>query len=494
MINTQKLLGQIKEGIESSSRPEKLMYCATIDINNEDLATFLSTLPRHSPLRHIIERAIARNDYKEQLISSIHKRNHDVRELLMWYNNKKSGKVVLARKELQQRFLYLSYDEQLEIMRTFLRGKKTDLAWCYKILRKWWSDELLSQVIDLWDASHDECCGWLITRYATIDQLRERADYLSYRSNYSSLCKRLASEPWFVIDKEKLWNALDVDSDVMYLWIMSQTQEGLSNAEAWSIIYHRIAKTIIAAEKEADSSIRFLFDGPSILVNLKTYNTPESIFYITCLAGMDKMLCSLIQMGLYQKVYDFIEWDEMIHRQFVSEYSEIDSMKDASYGVDEHILDYYKEYVKIVAKHFPIEYYNLLEAERNNQEKRSHLMFQDSIGRLQACPKDEDFTNETGYDLRGLSEEQKDVYYKDYIKKHSTVNPQEEINEQKQQNWNRIVEENASLTALTESFGLTPVESNPLPMVPKEDESKTLPKYPNCMNSLHSQECKEAPF
>lgn len=489
MINTQKLLGQIKEGIESSSRPEKLMYCATIDINNEDLATFLSTLPRHSPLRHIIERAIARNDYKEQLISSIHKRNHDVRELLMWYNNKKSGKVVLARKELQQRFLYLSYDEQLEIMRTFLRGNKTDLAWCYKILRKWWSDELLSQVIDLWDASHDECCGWLITRYATIDQLRERADYLSYRSNYSSLCKRLASEPWFVIDKEKLRTALDVDSEVRYLWIMSQTQEGLSNAEAWEIIYRRIAKAIIATEGKTDSSIRFLFDGPSILVDLKSYRTPESILFLTYLNGMDKMLCSLIRMGLYQEVYDFIEWDGIIHRQFVSEYSEIDSMKNASYIIEEHILDYYKEYVKIVAKHFPIEYIHLLEVE---QKIHKHLMFHDYNGRLQACPKDEDFTNETGCDLRGLSEEQKDVYYRDYIKKHTTVNPREEIDEQKLQNWNRIVEENPSIADLTESFGLVPVETNPQPEYQKEGE--LLPKDPICKNSSHSQEYEEAPF
>lgn len=152
-------------------------------------------------VKSIIEERHRKSSYMEQLEAERLWRNEPVRELLALYTNKKSGKVVYARNKLQKRYLSLSYDEQLLVMRTMLKGGKTDREWCYNTLRKRWTDEIKDELMAVWREYKEERCGWLVTKNFSVDVVCQNIDDLSYESNYYNLCKRLVSQDWFHFDK-----------------------------------------------------------------------------------------------------------------------------------------------------------------------------------------------------------------------------------------------------------------------------------------------------
>lgn len=86
-------------------------------------------------------------------VADFHK-NESVGQLLEWYNNPKSKKVVHARKQLSKRFENLSYDEQCTIIDSFMqRGNISDMVFCCKYLNNdaFWKEEylpLLEQSLD----------------------------------------------------------------------------------------------------------------------------------------------------------------------------------------------------------------------------------------------------------------------------------------------------------------------------------------------------------
>ena len=68
--------------------------------------------------------------------------------------------------------------------------------------------------------------------------IREHVEELSYDSNYYHLCKRLATEPWFEIDRERLLELVD---DSQFMWVMTLTSGGLSADEAFKVVFGRVA-------------------------------------------------------------------------------------------------------------------------------------------------------------------------------------------------------------------------------------------------------------
>lgn len=462
MITGKELIEQIRSD-RLSELDEGLVNAAALCMTNEELDSFYSVLNCNTTYHDIINNARRINDFKSEASANLMKRNHSVNELLMWFNNKRSRKVICARKELQQRFLFLSYDEQLVIIRSMLNGCKTDREWSYGILRKWWSEELLELVIKLWDDYHEEHCGWLVTRYGTIEQLRERISELSYNSNYYRLCKRLAPEPWFLIDKDKLRDAAEEDPDLNYLWIMSQTESGFSGTEAWEIIYKRIARTIKMVSTNLNPYDERYLDGSVILLQLNIYHNILENFYLTHIKGMYKMLASLLRIGQYKQVKEFLEWDQKLHFQFASDYSShFDYLRRTPHRDREFVLDLFRKYMEFVKEQFPQEYRYLFDSNDLFQEE---LMFRDKNGNVWGFPREEDFTNETGIDLRGLSTQEKQKYYLDYLKKKLRngvqINEDKRIisDEQKMQEWNRMQDEYPELATLVRGLDLVPMET-----------------------------------
>lgn len=293
-----------------------------------------------------------KNKYKKKLLDNAYKRNEPVNVLIEWYNDKTSKKVTMARKKLRERFLHLTYDEQVLIMRLFLKGTKTDREWCYNTLRKWWSDELQDDVMMVWKIFHEERCGWLFPKYFPTEAIKQEIQSLTYDSNYYQLCKRLAEQEWFTIDKEKL---LRLTSQSNYLWIMSRTRSAITKEEAFSVIYDWIAKSIAFYKKDIKKN-----DSHFEYTSIVPYSSwcIDYNFWMHNFKEMDKMLASLCKMGMWREVKVFLALDKALHDKFTHSHDEtITFINYSNLSPDEDLLsNLCAEYIKFCELNFPPEY------------------------------------------------------------------------------------------------------------------------------------------
>ena len=300
------------------------------------------------------------NKFKKQLHDRVYRINEPVNILLSQYEDKKSRKVGASKKQLQARFLNLSYDEQIAIVKSFLQGCMSDREWCYNTLRKWWSDELIHPILDAWNTYHEEHCGWLFPRHMPVQIIREHVDELSYDSNYYHLCKRLAAEPWFEIDKERLLELVD---DSKFMWVMTLTSGGLSADEAFKVVFGRVAFVVHYYIGDRDDYANFYqtYGSASSYVKL-SYKDADKVFYMHKLETMNLILSSICKMGLYDEVRQFLEFDEKVHNEFLTKYAvKIDELRNGTPVEQEVMLyDLYYEYARFVAERFPMKYKELL--------------------------------------------------------------------------------------------------------------------------------------
>lgn len=156
--------------------------------------------------------------------------NTPVKTLIKCYEDKKSGCVVEARKELQWRFDNLDWKDQKKILEAHLNSGKTDREWAARKLVSYWDDCFVSIVKKLWEETHDSCMAWPIVRYFPINYLKENIDRLGDGSNYYFLCLRLAEEKDFEIDESKL-------KEPNLLSVYRNSSRVLSKEKAIDILY-----------------------------------------------------------------------------------------------------------------------------------------------------------------------------------------------------------------------------------------------------------------
>lgn len=267
--------------------------------------------------------------FKDEQNSKIYKKNESVSLLLQWFTDRKSRKVIYARKELQTRFLYLTYNEQVLAMKAMLHGGKKDREWCYKTLRKWWSDELISDIDELWNKYQEERCGWLFPRYMPMELIRQNINNLCYDSNYYQICKRLAGESWFVIDKIRLRS---VSATIQFMWVMSQTPTGLTSTEALQIVFGWIAYIVHSLDCDISSDSHSFTIGrkSQFCVGAAITNTYGNL-YIQKLYGVDKILASMCKMGLYAEVERLLAIDYELHCEFLNLYADEEEWENYFY-------------------------------------------------------------------------------------------------------------------------------------------------------------------
>ena len=132
------------------------------------------------------------------------KRNTSSDLLLKRFTNKKSGKVEEARKEIKARFDYLDWSVQKRILYAFLSSGKTDRAWAYAKLLRYWDDCFIPVIESLWNQYHEIKCSWPIIRHFPEEYVSKNLDLLSNGDNYYFICRRLAHHPGFHIDRSRL--------------------------------------------------------------------------------------------------------------------------------------------------------------------------------------------------------------------------------------------------------------------------------------------------
>ena len=132
------------------------------------------------------------------------KHNTPAATLIRNYQNRKSGKVTVSRREIQQRFNGMEWRHQKKILLAF-------------------------------EQYHEISLSWLILRYFPKEYLKDNMDSLSKGRNYYYLCQRLIDEEDFCVDKNRLY-----ESDMMQLFKIMKTP--VSDDAIIEVFFSMVAK------------------------------------------------------------------------------------------------------------------------------------------------------------------------------------------------------------------------------------------------------------
>ena len=146
------------------------------------------------------------------------------------FQNKRSGKVTEARRDIQHRFACLDWKDQKKILKLFLESGYTDRDWAYSKLLRIWDDSFTEKVKTLWDQYHEDKCSWVIIRHLPKEFLLERMHELDYDRNYYFICRRLYNSSDWKIDKGRL-SILDC------LSLTEEMQTSMDDSEALDYLF-----------------------------------------------------------------------------------------------------------------------------------------------------------------------------------------------------------------------------------------------------------------
>ena len=164
------------------------------------------------------------------MIYNVQKRNTPIATLIRNFINKKSGKVVESRKEIQRRFEHLDWKDQKKILMASLDSCESDRCWAYKKLTRYWDKSFEPKVKEVWDKLHEPMCSWPIIRFFPISYVKENMASFTADRDFYFISLRLAEDPTYVIDRSKL-------STVDYLSVLCCSGRTLSHDEALNILF-----------------------------------------------------------------------------------------------------------------------------------------------------------------------------------------------------------------------------------------------------------------
>ena len=167
------------------------------------------------------------------MIYNIKKRNTPIATLIKNFVNKKSGKVIESREEIQRRFDYLDWKDQKKIVLAFLDSGKKDRQWAYAKTLEYWDKSFEPKMQDLWERLHEEKSSWTVIRYFPEEYLSDNIDKFTEDRDYYFVCLRLAKNMAFEIDKSKL-------SNTDYLAVLYHTGRSIEEVEAESLLYENV--------------------------------------------------------------------------------------------------------------------------------------------------------------------------------------------------------------------------------------------------------------
>ena len=204
------------------------------------------------------------------------KHNTPIATLIKNYKNKKSGKVVESRREIQWRFASLDWKHQKEILLAFIQRCDSDRDWASRKMFVCWDKSFIPIVKNLWEQHHEAPLSWLILRYFPKEYLKQNMDSLSWGRNYYYLCQRLIDDENFKMDKERLY-----ESDIIKLYTISQKE--VSDEEIREVFFLLIKKICKAEYRSPychqwDMNFEDI-DNISILNNLVVMESFQDISY-----------------------------------------------------------------------------------------------------------------------------------------------------------------------------------------------------------------------
>ena len=163
------------------------------------------------------------------------KHNTPAATLIRNYQNRKSGKVTVSRREIQQRFNGMEWRHQKKILLAFINASASDREWASRKMFAFWDNSFIPVVKTLWEQYHEISLSWLILRYFPKEYLKDNMGSLSKGRNYYYLCQRLIDEEDFCVDKKRLY-----ESDMIQLFKIMKTP--VSDDAIIEVFFSMVAK------------------------------------------------------------------------------------------------------------------------------------------------------------------------------------------------------------------------------------------------------------
>lgn len=210
---------------------------------------------------------------------AVPKHNTPAATLIKNYKNKRSGKVSVSRREIQQRFNGMEWRHQKQILLAFINAGATDREWACKKMFAFWDNSFIPVVKELWEQYQEFSLSWLILRYFPKEYIKQNMDRLSQGRNYYYLCQRLIDEDGFEVDKNRLY-----ESDMIQLFKI--TKKKVTDEEISEVFFSMIRKI---CNGEYRSSYMYDWDKDycvyndwSILCNRKVRDILYDIDFLLC--------------------------------------------------------------------------------------------------------------------------------------------------------------------------------------------------------------------
>ena len=129
----------------------------------------------------------------------IPKRNESITTLLKWFTDRKSGKVVAARKKLKDRFQAQSYMDQKRIVAAFLdSANASDRDWAALIADRQWDESYSEHLKRAWGIRQTSTVAKTVIRHLETDFIKANISALAELSCVD-VCIRLGRNPEFDI-------------------------------------------------------------------------------------------------------------------------------------------------------------------------------------------------------------------------------------------------------------------------------------------------------
>jgi len=221
------------------------------------------------------------------------KRNTPIVTLIRNFINKKSGKVIDSRREIQNRFDHLDWKDQKKIISAFLESGKTDRQWAYLKALSYWDKSFEPKVKELWEQYGEEECNMVVARHFPLDYLSQNIEKFTKRRDYFFACLRLAVDKDFVIDRQRL-------SLTDYLAVLYHTGRHLSEVEARDVPYLAVHQVCTSFGGQREKLDKFVYISEDAVISPIHFRLVSLALYY-----LEKLNCNLA-------IRQFEAWNEAV--------------------------------------------------------------------------------------------------------------------------------------------------------------------------------------
>ena len=131
--------------------------------------------------------------------------NEPISSLLGWFEDKRSKKVNEARGKIKRRFDGQSFNVQKRILRSFLKGGLSDVAWAAHRLKENWIPSVETAVNDACLRTGEESVSKLAVRNSSYRFVAQHIEFLADHAGYDQVCLRMDTENGnYQIDESRL--------------------------------------------------------------------------------------------------------------------------------------------------------------------------------------------------------------------------------------------------------------------------------------------------